>query len=59
MPANLMWQLVRVPWNGIYTVLAPPMTGFPGDRKTSGGQHGHVLLQGIQRLERNLSVSER
>jgi len=50
MPASLMWQSVKAPLSGIYTVLMQLRTGFQGDKRTSAAWHDHALPLWIQKL---------
>lgn len=52
MPTSLMWQLVRVPWSDICKAPVQQEKGFQEDRKIFEEQHGHVLLQEIQKLKK-------
>ena len=51
MPASLMWQSVKAPLSGIYTVLMQLRTGFQGDKRTSAAWHDHALPLWIQKLQ--------
>ena len=50
MPASLMWQSVKAPLSGIYTVLMQLRTGFQGGKRTSAAWHDHALPLWIQKL---------
>ena len=51
MPASLMWQSVKAPLSGIYTVLMQLRTGFQGGKRTSAAWHYHALPLWIQKLQ--------